>query len=107
MATLHKRLNHYCLINNKPELTEEQKQGLGRIVIEAYCTKKKPTTPIHHEVFTNENGSFKVVSYPRYFIESIDRLIDDFYKVLYPPPPKRKRIPAKSNPIYSAKNSNP
>ena len=104
MATLHRRLTHYCFVNKKPELTEEQKSGLGRIIIEAYCAQKKPTTPIHHELFTNETGSFKVVSYPRYFIPEIDRFIADFYQALYPPAPKRKRIPAKSKPVYSTKN---
>lgn len=104
MPTLYKRVNYYCEINKTPHLNAQQRAELGKIVIDAFWAKKRPDWAVTHATYTNEQGTFRVVAYPRWFLPIVDQLIDDFYQVLYPPAPKRKRIPAKSTPIYSTKN---
>lgn len=106
MPTLYKRLNYYCEINKKPQLSSEQRMALGKTVIDTFWAKKRPDWAVTHAVYTNEQGTFRVVSYPRWFLPVVDQLIDDFYKSL-PVPEKRKRIPTKSKPIYSTKNAKP
>jgi len=102
MATLFKRLNHYCVSNKKPELSPQQKQELGKLVADKFFHTKNEKQVVHHATFTNESGTFRVVAYPKWFCQEVDSMINDYYSTL-PTPRKRTRIPAK---IISVKPSN-
>lgn len=100
MATLFRRLNHVTTEKNLPRLTTEQIRDLGREVFQKYWATKKPHIPVHHAVFTDESGTYRVVCYPRYFIPVIDETILEYYRRITPR--KRRGAPTK---VYSVKPS--
>lgn len=95
MSTVFKRSEHYRKSNSKTPLTQPQLHELGKLVISAYSAVKPPQTPIHFKI-SEEEGSPKVIDYPRKFTPEIDRIISEYYALKEPR--KRKRIPLK-NPI--------
>ena len=89
MATLFKRLNHFYLVNKKSPLEPEKVKLLGKKIAQHYFSIKSPETKFHHLTFTTESGVFKVATYPRSFIPTMDILIMEFYNEMST---KRKRI---------------
>lgn len=135
MPTLYERLTRYCTKSKNPKpqmLSHEERAAFGRIVCDNYMLVKHPRKTIQFKTFANEEGTFKVISYPKYFIPTVDIMIADYYKnnkespppeqvTALPPTEKtiaksstqiiaqpgtariRKRIALKSIPIYSSK----
>lgn len=104
MPTLYNRLAHIVAANPKlVELSKEQRAELGKVVAETYWATKDPKTKFYFSVFKNEEGTFRVASYPRTFTEEIDKLIKEYYRCFMPEPkPLRKRTKI-SKPVYSSK----
>lgn len=107
MATLYERVNKYADSKKKTYLTKEQRCELGKIVIEVYFQEKHKKTPVHYQNFTSEEGSVRVISYPKSFAPTIDKLIKEYYKTVPESVPKqRKRIPISSpKPAYSTRKN--
>jgi hypothetical protein len=82
-------------------LTHIQKSNLGRLISTRWYTtsSSQKLTSIQS---IEDTGTFKVLAYPDNFSDTIDELIDAFYKSLNG---KRKRIVVKKS-VWSAKPSN-
>lgn len=109
MPTIYSRLAIFEKANKKRPLTQQQRRDLGQIVIKEYLSFDIQAAL--HRVHSKEPGwEGTVLSYPKFYVHEIDRLIKEFHltkvtKII----PKRKRIYTQSETnqkVGSAKPSN-
>jgi hypothetical protein len=93
MPTLYKQIEAFRTKKNKPALSNEQLQELGKKVIEAYFLVKHKDAAIRRVPQQEPAGTFMVVDYPRNYVPEINRIIKAYYAAIEPK--IRKRIPYK------------
>lgn len=105
MPTIYSRLVLYQKENKTPRLTQQQRRDLGQVIIKEYF-QFDIQAALHRVTSKEPEGEFTVLSYPKFYVHEIDRLIKEFYLANVVPNtiPKRKRIPTKS--VWSAKPLN-
>jgi hypothetical protein len=98
MATIYQRL-----IYNKINLSPEKRHKLGAYIHRLYAKNHLLTGALAMATSHEENGTFKVFSYPKKFTPIMDGLIKDFILLQSenltpnnPPKKERKRIPLKN-----------
>jgi hypothetical protein len=80
MATLYRRNLHVCNQTRWKMLSRDQRQELGKVVLDAYLAIKLPTTKIHKVTIIEGEETFKVITYPRYFSPFMDAILINYYK---------------------------
>lgn len=82
MATCFKRIKFYCEINRIPVFTKEQRADIGKLVFETFIAQKSPKEKITKCNVDTPDGKISVVSYPKYFLPAIDKIIHDYRTTL-------------------------
>lgn len=118
MPTSFQRIRHYCQTNKIPVFTKEQRIDINKLIWDTYIAQKPPRENINKVEVESPEGKKSVVSYPKYFIETIDKIIHEYRTILAAKAwdqikskmdsekiilPERKRI-RKQIPVFTLKN---
>jgi hypothetical protein len=99
--TLKQLLESWAAPRNKPELTKEQCEELGRRVCSRFFEVKQSFVPIHR--VPSEDGSYKVINYPKSFRAEAELVVQAYFDEVFPPERKRQRKPLKPRPVFSTR----
>lgn len=109
MPTIYSRLVAYQKENRIPPLPQQLRRDLGQIIIKEYLSFDIQAA-LHRVASVEPEGTFLVLSYPKFYIPEMDRLIKEFHlSKVTKTIPKRKRIYTQSETsekVGSAKPSN-
>lgn len=107
MITIFSRLTAYYTSNPSAKpLDHDQKSELGRRTAKAWYGQNNRNQFKDSLVMTKseeDTGTFKVLSYPDYFSDDIDKLIGDFYARLQPK--KRRERKKIVKPVWTSKSN--
>ncbi len=82
MATCFKRIQLYCQMNKIPVFTKDQRADIGKLVFETFLVQKPPKEKINKVECDTADGKISVISYPKYFHPTIDKVIHEYRTTL-------------------------
>lgn len=81
MPTTYQRIVSYCRENNKLLFPPNQRKEIGKLIVEKWFADGGGTSGTYiPKVFSSEQeGGYKVLTYPREFAPQMDAIISQYY----------------------------